>query len=211
MRRGLVNAEALGAESSSPGEYHLATRALEVAERQIEDRQYRAAQRTLELAHRYARNARREAARVLREAAEQEQRIAEQERLAAEELQRQLEQQRQQLLKQQQEEERKRQARARAAARADSEKAAAQLPPESIVPDKVDHYEVRTGQSLATIAEQPEVYGDTLLWPLIYRANRDQIKTPQEISIGQVLVIPRDKNREEIEAARQEARDLNLF
>ncbi len=64
---------------------------------------------------------------------------------------------------------------------------------------------------MAAIAARPEVYKDALLWPLIYRANRDQIKDPKEIFAGQIFVIPRDKNRDEEEAARNEAKTLNLF
>ena len=55
------------------------------------------------------------------------------------------------------------------------------------------------------------VYDDAFLWPLIYKANRDQIKDPKEIFSGQMLMIPRDKSRDEADAARQEARELNLF
>lgn len=207
-RRRVARAGEIGAEDWSPGEYELAIRALAAAEQQVADKQYRAALRTLELVQRYADSARKETARALARVAEEEQR-AEQERLAEE--QRQAEQARL-AEEQRQAAERERQRRQQeAAARARAEEAARQSPQEPPPPVKVDRYEVRPGQNLALIAQQPEVYDDKLLWPLIYRANRDQIKTPQEISSGQILVIPRDKNREELEAARQEARELNLF
>ena len=75
----------------------------------------------------------------------------------------------------------------------------------------MDKVEVQAGENLAIIAAQAQVYQDALLWPLIYKANRDQIKNPEEIFSGQVLMIPRDKTKDEIDAARQEAQTLNLF
>ncbi len=84
-------------------------------------------------------------------------------------------------------------------------------PPVIVEPKLVDDIEVKAGENLAMIAARAEVYKDALLWPLIYKANRDQIKDPKEIFSGQILMIPRDKSRDEAEAARQEARELNLF
>ena len=71
-------------------------------------------------------------------------------------------------------------------------------------------YTVRRGQSLPLIAAQPEVYNDRNLWPLIYRANRDQISDPHHIWPGQVLRIPRNLNREDISEARRYAQEKNL-
>jgi nucleoid-associated protein YgaU len=78
-------------------------------------------------------------------------------------------------------------------------------------PKLVNHVEVSEEETLASISARKEVYLDPLLWPLIYKANRDQIKDPQQIFPGQVLLIPRDKSEEEMAAARQEAKELNLF
>lgn len=78
-------------------------------------------------------------------------------------------------------------------------------------PQLVNQVEVREGETLSNIAARQEVYGDPLLWPLVYKANRDQIKDPKRIFPGQSLVIPRDKSEEEKEAAREEARSLELF
>lgn len=66
---------------------------------------------------------------------------------------------------------------------------------------------VRRGESLPFIASQPEVYGDRNLWPLIYRANRDQIRDPRHIWPGQVLRIPRNAGRDDIAEARRYAQD----
>ena len=72
-------------------------------------------------------------------------------------------------------------------------------------------YSVIRGDCLWNIAKKPEHYSNGFAWPMIYKANRDQIKDPKEIFPGQVFVIPRDKKAEEMEAARQEARELGLF
>lgn len=90
-------------------------------------------------------------------------------------------------------------------------------PPKPVVqispspPRLVEQIEVREGETLSDISSREEVYGDSLLWPLVYRANRDQIKDPMQIFPGQVLVIPRDKTDEEKRSAREEARSSELF
>ncbi len=50
-------------------------------------------------------------------------------------------------------------------------------------------YVVRRGDTLTEIAER--VYGDGTLWRRIYRANRDQLDQPDQLRVGQTLVIPR--------------------
>lgn len=52
-------------------------------------------------------------------------------------------------------------------------------------------YTVRRGETLPQIAARAEIYNDSTLWPLIYRANRDQIRDPKRLWPGQVLSIPR--------------------
>jgi nucleoid-associated protein YgaU len=52
-------------------------------------------------------------------------------------------------------------------------------------------YTVRRGETLPQIAGRTEIYNDASLWPLIYRANRDQIRDPKQLWPGQVLTIPR--------------------
>lgn len=204
----------VGAEDWSPGEYQLAREALEVARQQIENHQYRSAHKTLQLAQRYAEVARIESEQAVERIAELEhQRVekAERARQAAAERQRILAEE-QEARQRQLELERQQQAEADARVAAQAVRTA-EPPPPPVPPEqtRVDRYEVKAGQNLADIAALPEVYDDGLLWPLIYRANRDQIKTPKEISTGQVLDIPQDKTPEEREAARREARELNLF
>lgn len=213
------HATEVGAADWSPGEYQLAQAALAAAEEQMARQQYRAAARTISLAQRYA-----EAARIESEQAVA--RLAELERQRAEKKARRQEEQRQRELAEEQAAQRQReleqrrqqeaqQAAVRAASAANAANAANAAkpspPPPAVEPVRVERYEVRAGQNLAEIASLPEVYGDMLLWPLIYRANRDQIKSPREIAPGQVFDIPRDKNSEELEAARREALELNLF
>jgi nucleoid-associated protein YgaU len=67
----------------------------------------------------------------------------------------------------------------------------------------VSKYTVKRGETLPQIAAQPEVYGDASLWPLIYRANRDQVRDPGVLWPGQVLRIPRNIERSEIIEARR--------
>jgi hypothetical protein len=64
-------------------------------------------------------------------------------------------------------------------------------------------YTVRRGETLPQIAARSEIYNDSSLWPLIYRANRDQIRDPRQLWPGQVLKIPRHFTRDEaLEAKR---------
>ncbi|MCK5913674.1 MAG: DUF4398 domain-containing protein [Desulfuromusa sp.] len=195
-----ARAYAAGATQFAPGEYQLANSALQAAELQVKNKEYRKASRTLDLAQRYSK----EALRLTIE--RKEQRAAEQKKIAAEkqqkELAKQRELQRQAELKKQREQQKKK----KKVKPVPKKKA-----PVVITPELVDEVEVQAGENLATIAARGEVYDDALLWPLIYKANRDQIKDPKEIFSGQMLMIPRDKSRDEADAARQEARELNLF
>jgi nucleoid-associated protein YgaU len=51
-------------------------------------------------------------------------------------------------------------------------------------------YVVQAGDSLSKIAKQ--VYGDAGRWKEIFEANRDKIKDPNIIHVGQELVIPKE-------------------
>lgn len=74
----------------------------------------------------------------------------------------------------------------------------------------VASYTVKRGESLPQIAALPEVYNDSLLWPLIYRANRDQIRDPRNLWPGQKLRIPRNYSREDLQEARRYAQERRL-
>lgn len=67
-------------------------------------------------------------------------------------------------------------------------------------------YQVGQDETLWMIAARREIYGDPFLWPLLYQANRDQIKDPRQIYPGQILSIPRDITGQEQEEAREKAR-----
>jgi nucleoid-associated protein YgaU len=72
-----------------------------------------------------------------------------------------------------------------------------------IPPPLPTSYTVRRGETLPQISARTEIYNDSSLWPLIYRANRDQIRDPKRLWPGQVLVIPRNfKHDDAVEARR---------
>jgi hypothetical protein len=53
-------------------------------------------------------------------------------------------------------------------------------------------YTVKPGDSLCQIAAKNSIYGNFWAWPLIYKANRDQIRDPDLIYPGTVFTILRD-------------------
>jgi hypothetical protein len=64
-------------------------------------------------------------------------------------------------------------------------------------------YTVHRGETLPQIAARSEIYNDASLWPIIYRANRDQIRDPKQLWPGQILKIPRHFSHDEaVEAKR---------
>ena len=75
----------------------------------------------------------------------------------------------------------------------------------------VSSYSVSEGETLWTISANPKVYNEGLLWPLLYQANRDQIKDPRQIFPGQILSIRRDMTEKDLEDARQRARESDIF
>ena len=70
---------------------------------------------------------------------------------------------------------------------------------------KTSHTVVK-GEHLWGISESSEVYDDPFQWPLIYKANRDQIKDPDLIYPDQEFDLPRDSSQEEIDDAIHEAK-----
>ena len=65
---------------------------------------------------------------------------------------------------------------------------------------------VQNGECLWTISESTDIYDDPFQWPLIYKANRGQIKDPDLIYADQELDIPRDSSQGEIDDAVHEAK-----
>lgn len=103
--------------------------------------------------------------RLMREAAEAELRLREQERAQAE---------------------------LEARTKAEAQTRRIHKEPAAVLPGS---YTVRRGETLPQIAGRPEIYNNPSLWPIIYRANRDQIRDPKRLWPGQVLTIPRHSNR----------------
>lgn len=66
---------------------------------------------------------------------------------------------------------------------------------------KVTSYEVEGGDHLWGISGKDQVYGDSYQWPLIYKANRSEIKDADLIYPGQVLDIDQNASDAEINAA----------
>lgn len=56
--------------------------------------------------------------------------------------------------------------------------------------EQVKSYTVVKGDCLWRIAKRPEHYGNGFAWPVIYKANRDQIKNPDLIYPKQTFKIP---------------------
>ena len=68
-----------------------------------------------------------------------------------------------------------------------------------------NEYTVISGDNLWNISGKNEVYGNPYQWPLIYKANSDQIKDADLIFPGQVFSIP-SASAGEIDAAVQHAK-----
>ncbi len=66
---------------------------------------------------------------------------------------------------------------------------------------KPRNWVVQKGECLWKIAEYEKIYQDPFQWPLIYNANKDQIKDPDLIYPNQNFAIPRDVPEEEVKAA----------
>lgn len=69
-----------------------------------------------------------------------------------------------------------------------------------------DVHTVEKGDSLWKISESSDVYDDPFQWPVIYKANKDQIKDPDLIYPNQQFELPRDASQEEIDSAIHEAK-----
>lgn len=69
-----------------------------------------------------------------------------------------------------------------------------------------DSYMVMSGDTLWGISAKSEIYGNPYQWPLIYKANRSQIKDADLIFPGQNLSIQRDASDADINAAVNHAR-----
>ncbi len=71
---------------------------------------------------------------------------------------------------------------------------------------QVDSYEVVRGDNLWNISGKDSIYANPYQWPLIYKANRSQIKDADLIFPGQVFDIDRDASSADIDAAINHAK-----
>jgi hypothetical protein len=69
-----------------------------------------------------------------------------------------------------------------------------------------ERYAVQRGDTLWGISAQEAVYNNSLMWPMIYKANQDQIQDPDLIFPKQIFIIPRYYSPEEASTAIQRAR-----
>lgn len=75
--------------------------------------------------------------------------------------------------------------------------------------EKITEWIVANGENLWTISSHNEVYGNPLFWPLLFWANRSQIKNPNLIYSHQRLKIPRDFQEEDLKKARHTVHKMN--
>lgn len=193
-RTALARAAAAEAQVLAADEYQTASNALQDGEAAIRRKKYKLARQILPLAESHAQKA---LVIARQEQVQREQRKA-REREA-------------QLLRETEE-----------AARQAATQQNISLPPQKIkrtaipvvikpAPVRPQSYRVRGGETLWTIAARSDIYADALLWPLIYQANRDQIKDPRQIYPKQSLTIPRQVSEEDQQDARQRARESKIF
>lgn len=68
-------------------------------------------------------------------------------------------------------------------------------------------YIVRKGDTLWDIAGKDSIYSDSFQWPLLFKANRDQIEDPDIIEVNQELDVKTDWSSTEVNDAIQKAKD----
>jgi nucleoid-associated protein YgaU len=73
-------------------------------------------------------------------------------------------------------------------------------------PAQLDQYHVMRGDSLWSISGQERIYRNPLMWPILYKANRQRLRDPDRLFPQQILAIPRHLSQEEISTAIQRAR-----
>jgi nucleoid-associated protein YgaU len=74
-----------------------------------------------------------------------------------------------------------------------------------------ERYAVQRGDTLWGISAREQIYRDPFMWPLIYKANSQQIRDPDVIFPRQIFVIPRNYTAEEAAAAIQRAKQRSAW
>jgi LysM repeat protein len=72
-------------------------------------------------------------------------------------------------------------------------------------------YTVQAGDTLWAISDKAGIYSDSYQWPLIFKADRDQIQDPDQIVPGQILIISQGPTAQQVAHARQLASDTPAF
>ncbi|MES2884087.1 MAG: LysM peptidoglycan-binding domain-containing protein [Pseudomonadota bacterium] len=90
--------------------------------------------------------------------------------------------------------------------RGESAAAIKQLRSIKAVAQKPRDYTVQRGDTLSAIAARESVYGNSLLWPLLWAANRAAIPDPHRLRAGQTLKIRPSPTVDEVVQAIREAR-----
>ncbi len=72
-------------------------------------------------------------------------------------------------------------------------------------------YIVKRGDSLWAISGKKSTLGDAFRWPLLFKANRDQIADPDLIETKQDLNYKKEYSKVEVEEAVQKAKDTPPF
>ena len=70
----------------------------------------------------------------------------------------------------------------------------------------VTTYTVKKGDTLWCIAGKKEIYDESFAWPILYKANNSTISNPDEIEVGQLLIINKDFSQADINVAIQIAK-----
>ncbi len=86
----------------------------------------------------------------------------------------------------------------------------ATAPTEQITPEpepQGGNYLVQQGDSLWTISAQPSVMGDPFRWPLLFIANRSQIKDPDLIYPHQEIAYAKNYSQMQIDEAVEKAKE----
>jgi len=72
-------------------------------------------------------------------------------------------------------------------------------------------YEVVRGDSLWAISGRPETYSNPYQWPLIFKANRDQIKDADLIHPGQTFDVDRNPSASDVDSAVNHAKNRGAW
>jgi hypothetical protein len=72
-------------------------------------------------------------------------------------------------------------------------------------------YVVKKGDSLWKIASKKKVLGDPFAWPLIFKANRDQIQDPDFIDVHEDLSYKKNYSTDELADAKEKAEQTPPF